>query len=210
MISQDAIQRLCSCIETQLNHPVRTPKDFEQLSQLIDERLHQHVSTSTLKRLWGYVTNEFAPRTSTLNILAQFAGYADFALYPAPRQHFATEQDYLPLFGIQADDKGNYNTESDEGSDSKGNYDYNSMGIAQRLGDVMTSSMKEVKTYAGESAEIADGSTLGNLMQELQTKMSNFKTMMSAFESKLYKKYDALEVALSQLGTQLNYITGGQ
>lgn len=95
-------------------------------------------------------------------------------------------------------------------ADSKGNYDYNSMGIAQRLGDVMTSSMKEVKTYAGESAEIADGSTLGNLMQELQTKMSNFKTMMSAFESKLYKKYDALEVALSQLGTQLNYITGGQ
>ncbi len=95
-------------------------------------------------------------------------------------------------------------------ADSKGNYDYNSMGVAQRLGDVMTSSMKEVKTYAGESSEIADGSTLGNLMQELQTKMSNFKTMMSAFESKLYKKYDALEVALSQLGTQLNYITGGQ
>ena len=95
-------------------------------------------------------------------------------------------------------------------SDSEGNYDYNSMGIAQRLGDVMTSSMREVKSYAGESSEMADGSTLGNLMQELQTKMSNFKTMMSAFESKLYKKYDALEVALSQLGTQLNYITGGQ
>lgn len=95
-------------------------------------------------------------------------------------------------------------------ADSKGNYDYNSMGVAQRLGDVMVASMKEVKTYAGESSEIADGSTLGNLMQELQTKMSNFKTMMSAFESKLYKKYDALEVALSQLGTQLNYITGGQ
>ena len=88
--------------------------------------------------------------------------------------------------------------------------DYAGMGVAQRLGDVMVSSMREVKTYAGESSETADGSTLGNLMQELQTKMSNFKTMMAAFESKLYKKYDALEVALSQLGTQLNYITGGQ
>ena len=95
-------------------------------------------------------------------------------------------------------------------ADSKGNYDYNSMGVAQRLGDVMVSSMREVKSYAGESSEIADGSTLGTLMQELQTKMSNFKTMMTAFENKLYKKYDALEVALSQLGTQLNYITGGQ
>ena len=96
MISQDAIQRLCSCIETQLNHPVRTPKDCEQLSQLIDERLHQHVSTSTLKRLWGYVTNEFAPRTSTLNILAQFAGYADWnsfckeEILPPPKNHRRT------------------------------------------------------------------------------------------------------------------------
>ncbi len=88
--------------------------------------------------------------------------------------------------------------------------DFNGMGIAQRLGDVMVSSMKEVKTYAGESSEISDGSQLGNLMLELQTKMSNFKTMMAAFESKLYKKYDAMEVALSKLGSQLGFITGGQ
>ncbi len=88
--------------------------------------------------------------------------------------------------------------------------DYDGMGVAQRLGDVMVSSLKEIKTYAGESSEAADGSTLGDLMMELQTKMSNFKTLMAAFEDKLYKKYDAMEVALSQLGTQLNYITGGQ
>ena len=119
------------------------------------------------------MTNEFAPRTSTLNILAQFAGYADWnsfckeEILPPPRttdepadtpaeppiqrsrpnvtakfivallagaiaaavvlwlthrqsaataggspspyilhqgQHFATEQDYLPLFGIHAED----------------------------------------------------------------------------------------------------------
>ena len=33
--------------------------------------------------------------------------------------------------------------------------------------------------------------------------------MMDAFESALYKKYDAMEVALSKLGAQLGYITGG-
>lgn len=88
--------------------------------------------------------------------------------------------------------------------------DYDGMGVAQRLGDVMVSSLKEIKTYAGETSEASDGSTLGDLMMELQTKMSNFKTLMAAFEDKLYKKYDAMEVALSQLGTQLNYITGGQ
>lgn len=95
-------------------------------------------------------------------------------------------------------------------ADADGNYDYDSMGIAQRLGDVMTSSMREVKQYAGETSEMADGSDLGNLMMELQTKMSNFKTMMTAFENNLYKKYDAMEVTLSKLGAQMNFIVGTQ
>ena len=90
------------------------------------------------------------------------------------------------------------------------NDDYAGNGVAQRLGDVMVQSMKELKSYAGDSTDISDGSSLGNLMLELQTKISNFKTMMSAFENALYKKYDAMEVALSQLGTQLGFITGGQ
>ena len=45
-------------------------------------------------------------------------------------------------------------------------------------------------------------------MKALKEKMDNFKTMMDAFEEALYKKYDAMEVTLSQLGTQLSFITG--
>ena len=44
-------------------------------------------------------------------------------------------------------------------------------------------------------------------MRDLQTKMSNFKSMMNAFEDKLYKKYDAMETMLAGLGVQLNYVT---
>lgn len=83
-------------------------------------------------------------------------------------------------------------------------------GIAQRLGDVLTSATKTIRSRAGSSADITEDSDLNNLLRELQTKMSNFKKLMSAFEDKLYKKYDAMEVALSKLGSQLNYITGGQ
>ena len=83
-------------------------------------------------------------------------------------------------------------------------------GIAQRLSDVMVDGMKLIKDRGGTSTEINDDSDLSTLMRELQTKMSNFKSMMKSFEDKLYKKYDAMEVALSKLGTQLNYITGGQ
>ena len=81
-------------------------------------------------------------------------------------------------------------------------------GIAQRLGDIFTNATKNIKTRAGSSADIAEDSDLNNLLRELQTKMSNFKKLMSAFEDKLYKKYDAMETALAKLGTQLNYVTG--
>jgi flagellar hook-associated protein 2 len=66
-----------------------------------------------------------------------------------------------------------------------------------------------MKSYAGTSSSASDGSTLGDLILEMQTKMSNFKTMMDAFEKSLYKKYDAMEQAIQRLSMQANYITGG-
>ncbi|MBQ7704272.1 MAG: flagellar filament capping protein FliD [Selenomonadaceae bacterium] len=81
-------------------------------------------------------------------------------------------------------------------------------GIAQRLGDIFVAGMKNIKAVSGSSAEITEDSELNNLLRELQTKMSNFQTMMKAFESKLYKKYDAMESSLALLGAQLNYVTG--
>ena len=81
-------------------------------------------------------------------------------------------------------------------------------GIAQRLGDILTSGMKKIKSVSGSTAEISDDSDLNNLLRELQTKMSNFKRMMAAFETRLYKKYDAMESSLALLGAQLNYVTG--
>lgn len=89
--------------------------------------------------------------------------------------------------------------------DSDDRRDYN--GVAQRLGDVFMEGMKSISSVSGSSADVAEDSELNNLLRELQTKMSNFKKMMSAFETKLYKKYDAMESALALLGTQLNYVT---
>lgn len=81
-------------------------------------------------------------------------------------------------------------------------------GIAQRLSDILNTGMKSLKTVAGSSGEITEDSDLNNLLRDLQTKMSNFQRMMQAFETRLYKKYDAMESALALLGAQLNYVTG--
>lgn len=87
------------------------------------------------------------------------------------------------------------------------NDDASSNGIAQRLGDVFTNGLKAIKTRAGTSSDISEDSDINNLLRELQTKMSNFKIMMNAFEDALYKKYDAMESSLAVLGAQLNYVT---
>lgn len=80
-------------------------------------------------------------------------------------------------------------------------------GIAQRLGGVMSNATNSIKNISGTSSDISDDSTLNVLLRNLQTRMSNFQSMMNAFETSLYKKYDAMEAALASLGTQLNYVT---
>ena len=38
--------------------------------------------------------------------------------------------------------------------------------------------------------------------------MSDFKKIMSSFESKLYKKYNAMEEAIARLSTQFSFFSG--
>ena len=54
---------------------VATPYDFDKLSSIIFGRMRSPVSSSTLKRLWGYAGQETNPRATTLDALAQFVGY---------------------------------------------------------------------------------------------------------------------------------------
>lgn len=82
-------------------------------------------------------------------------------------------------------------------------------GIAQRLGDIFTTAMKNIKSRAGSSTSITEDSDLNTLLRNLQTKMSNFKKMMNSFENALYKKYDKMESTLASLGAQLNFVMGG-
>ena len=106
----------------------------------------------------------------------------------------------LDGYAAVLDDDGNQVTKTVERTS------YN--GVAQRLGDIFMTSMKNVKSVSGSTADITEDSELNNLLRELQTKMSNFKKMMQAFETQLYKKYDAMESSLALLGAQLNYVTG--
>ena len=57
---------------------MQTPKDFDLLREQIYVRLRQLISSSTLKRLWGYTHTESAPSRASLDVVARFIGYADY------------------------------------------------------------------------------------------------------------------------------------
>jgi RNA polymerase sigma-70 factor (ECF subfamily) len=60
------INLLCQSIEQSLGHRVQSPKDFDQLREHIYTRLHHLVSSSTLKRVWGYTSSQSEPSRGTL------------------------------------------------------------------------------------------------------------------------------------------------
>ena len=69
------IAQLREAMEKKAGRQMHTPKDFDFLSESIFETLHQKVSATTLKRLWGYLQESSAPRVSTLDLLAQYRPY---------------------------------------------------------------------------------------------------------------------------------------
>ena len=87
--------------------------------------------------------------------------------------------------------------------------DYSKEGVMNRISDALYANLKTLKSYAGDSTETSDGSTLGTLIENLKTKMSDFKVQMDAYQELLYKKYDSMETAIQQLSVQMGYITGG-
>lgn len=70
-------------VEHEVKRKIRTPYDFEFLAGVIWERLHENISPTTLKRLWGYIDGADTTRRTTRCLLAQFLGFADWETYVA-------------------------------------------------------------------------------------------------------------------------------
>ena len=76
--TRENITALCSAIEEALGRPIRTPKDFDLLSERIFARTGDMLSRNTLRRIWGRIDGDVMPRRTTLDILARFIGYKGF------------------------------------------------------------------------------------------------------------------------------------
>ena len=72
------IEALKAALEEASGFKIETPKNFEQLRGVIFRRTGEYISTTTLKRIWGYLNEPLQTRPTTLSLLARTVGYKDW------------------------------------------------------------------------------------------------------------------------------------
>ncbi|MEM6342804.1 MAG: hypothetical protein AAF927_02955 [Bacteroidota bacterium] len=74
-----------------------TNKDFNRLSEQIWEKTQKRLSVSTLKRVWGRAERISQPSQTTLDILAEFAGYKSWRDFKQQAEPMHGEQPKVGL-----------------------------------------------------------------------------------------------------------------
>lgn len=77
------IEELKRLVKEKYEDTLATSTDFEVFSLMLKNKYNANVSTSTLKRLYDYVGDEYKPRMTTLNALSRYIGHPDFSGFVA-------------------------------------------------------------------------------------------------------------------------------
>ena len=81
---------------------MQKPADFDLLHEKVFERTRVMISSSTLKRFWGYMQSDHSPSIQTLDTLAKFCGYTDFGAF-GQKPFNKEEMPSCPLLGNHID-----------------------------------------------------------------------------------------------------------
>ena len=83
----------------------------------------------------------------------------------------------------------------------------NERGIIHKLSDVAADAINKLKDQAGVTADTDDQSYLGLKIDRLDTQMTTLSDRMDKYRTSLYKRFNAMETAISQLNQQYSYIS---
>lgn len=72
------IHSLVLRVEAMLNRKLQTHGDFVALSDILFDRTRERISSTTLRRMWGYCDEGVKPRRFTLDVLSRFVLFRDF------------------------------------------------------------------------------------------------------------------------------------
>lgn len=104
----DALKRLRNDVEQHIGRKLVSPADFVFLSDRLRQEGFGYVSSTTLKRVWGYITdkgNSYSPSNFTLRALCGLLGFMDWPEYcagisPLQSQEYTgdyVESRFMPL-----------------------------------------------------------------------------------------------------------------
>ena len=80
-IHKPEIIELLSFVEQKYQKNLQTSTDFDEFSFHLKQETGEQISTSTLKRLWGYVNDSHTPRQQTLDTLSRYIGHDYFRTF---------------------------------------------------------------------------------------------------------------------------------
>jgi hypothetical protein len=75
------LQELLHCVKEESKNLTITSKGFDNLADNIETKTGEQISSSTLKRLWGYVGDRHKIRMNTLDILSRYIGFTNFETF---------------------------------------------------------------------------------------------------------------------------------
>lgn len=70
-------KELIKKVEARLGRPLKYSADCELLAQSIEDMTGERLGVTTIKRLFGFAGEQTEPRGTTMDIIAQYLGYAD-------------------------------------------------------------------------------------------------------------------------------------
>ena len=84
-------------VESRFGRPLHTHADFVLLTEAIETALHEHLSPTTLERVWGYSTRHYdTVSRRTLDVLARYAERESWDCYcDYLRREAGTESDFF-------------------------------------------------------------------------------------------------------------------
>ena len=99
------IAQLKRQVEQSIDFPLSTHGDFLRLSAGIEFTLREHMSESTLERLWGYSTRHYdSVSMRTLNVLARFVGFKGWEDFCASLQRCSLDSDLFVAEAVFSSD----------------------------------------------------------------------------------------------------------
>lgn len=90
MLSKDIQQK----IEQVYGQEIKYPRDCEGLAACITEKTGNSISSSTLKRLYGFVKTSSNPSQFTLDTIALYIGYSSWESYEKSNYSEKEEVEY--------------------------------------------------------------------------------------------------------------------